>query len=94
MATLTCRRAPSGFVPRGWNQTEPSHPRPGTQACGVCSASSRKSEPGSGLGRQGRPIITLARLRDREAEVPGSRADGRAFLCGDSSSAWRRRLLR
>ena len=76
-----------------WNQREPSHPRPGARACGACLASRRESEPGAGLGWQGRPVITLARLHDREAEVPGSRADGRAFLCGDGSPARRWRLL-
>lgn len=56
----------------------------GPRARGAHSARRRKSEQGTGLGQQGRLVISLARLRGWEAEVPGSRADGRVFCL------WRR----
>ena len=56
----------------------------GPQARGSHSARRRKSEQGTGLGQQGRLVISLARLHDWEAEVPGSCADGRVFCL------WRR----
>lgn len=74
----------AGFVPCGWNQREPGCLQP--RALGPRCALGQEKEEGAGhwpwpAGAAG---PQPGRLRDWEAEVPGSRADGRVF------SLWQR----